>query len=96
VDLADRLQRWWDRVRGYEPPAAKPVNIPAKKRSAPAAARVLNPVAGTESSESLKLSVEGKSTQGARRPRRGEAGFDPYANSGGYNKPRGWDAAPRK
>lgn len=25
MDLGDRLRHWWDRVRGYEPPTAKPV-----------------------------------------------------------------------
>jgi hypothetical protein len=53
-------------------------------------------VAGTESGESLKLSVAGKPTQGGRRPGYGEAGFDPYSNTGGYRKPRGWDDVRRK
>jgi hypothetical protein len=96
VDLGNRLQRWWNRVRGYEPPAARPVNVPEGKRSVPAAARQVTPVAGTEPGESLKLSAEGKPTQDERKPRHGGAGFDPYSNSAGYNKPRGWDAVKRK
>jgi hypothetical protein len=96
VDLGNRLQRWWDRVRGYEPPAARPVSKAEDKRTVPAAASALSPVAGTDGGESLKLSVEGKPTQDGRRSRHGEAGFDPYANSGGYNKPRGWDVVTRK
>jgi hypothetical protein len=96
VDLGNRLQRWWDRVRGYEPPAARPVSKAKDTRSVPAAASPLSPVDGTDGGESLKLSVEGKPTQGGRKRRYGGAGFDPYANSGGYNKPRGWDDVPRK
>jgi hypothetical protein len=96
VDLGNRLQRWWNRVRGYEPPTARPVKIPEGKQSVPTAARPLDPVAGTDSGETLKLSVEGEPTQDGRKPRPGEEGFDPYANSAGYNKPRGWDAVTRK
>lgn len=96
MDLVNRLQRWWDRVRGFEPPAATPVDPPVRKRALSSATRPIHPVADAEPAESLKLSVEGKPTQDGRRARRGEAGFDPYANSGGYNKPRGWDAVQRK
>ena len=94
MDLGNRLQRWWDRVRGYEPPAAKPVRPAAGKDADPAAARTIRPLAETEAGESLKLSV-GETP--ARRPRRrGQSGFDPYANSAGYRKPRGWDDVQRK
>jgi hypothetical protein len=96
VDLGNRLRRWWDHVRGYEPRAAEPVERAARKRAKPSATQPIRPVAGTAAGESLKLSVEGKPTQGGRRPGYGEAGFDPYANSGGYGKPRGWDDVQRK
>lgn len=96
MDLGNRLQRWWDRVRGYEPPAAKPVDAPAPKKALPTATRPVRPVVGTESGESLQLSVEGKPTQGGRKRGHGKAGFDPYSNTGGYGKPRGWDDVPRK
>jgi hypothetical protein len=45
----------------------------------------------------LKLSVESKPQQPApAKSRVKEAGFDPYASTGGYRKPRGWDDVPRK
>jgi hypothetical protein len=96
VDLGNRLQRWWDRVRGYEPPAAKPVDPSARKKALSSATRPIRAVAEAEPGESLKLSVEGKRTQGSRKRGYGEAGFDPYSNTGGYGKPRGWDDVPRK
>ena len=96
MDLGNRLQRWWDRVRGYEPPAARPVDHAARRKAATPAAQPIRPVAGTEPGESLKLSVEGKPTQGSRKPGHGGAGFDPYSSTGGYGKPRGWDDVPRK
>jgi hypothetical protein len=95
MDLGDRLQRWWDRVRGYEPPAARTVDPPPGNAAKPAAARQISSLAGADAGETLKLSVDGKPAQGTA-PRRGEAGFDPYANSAGYRKPRGWDNVPRK
>lgn len=96
MDLGNRLQRWWDRVRGHEPRAATSVDPPERKIAVPSATGPIRPVAGTEPGESLKLSVEGKPTQDERKPHHGEAGFDPYSNSAGYNKPRGWDAVRRK
>ena len=96
MDLGNRLQRWWDRVRGYEPPAAKPVDHAVRKKAISSATRPIRAVAGAEPGDSLKLSVEGKPTQSRRKAGYGEAGFDPYANSGGYGKPRGWDDVQRK
>jgi hypothetical protein len=95
MDLGDRLQRWWDRVRGYEPPAAKPVNRAVGTIVRPVAARPVREIAGSAEGASLKLSVSDKPTEQPSR-RHGEAGFDPYANSAGYHKPGGWDEVQRK
>jgi len=95
VDLGDRLQRWWDRARGYEQATAKPVS--PSPGPVPVGARPVGEVAGDGEDGTLKLSVESKPQQPApAKSRVKEAGFDPYASTGGYRKPRGWDDVPRK
>ena len=95
MDLGDRLQRWWDRVRGYEQPAAKPLNH--SPGSGPVGARPVRTVMGDAPGGSLKLSVESKPRHGGpTRAHVREAGFNPYENTGGFRKPRGWDNVQRK
>ena len=93
--LGDRLQRWWDRVRGYEQAAAKPLTT--SPRVGPLGARPVRTVMGNAPDGSMKLSVESKRPQdGPTRARVRDAGFNPYENTGGYRKPRGWDGVQRK
>jgi hypothetical protein len=95
VDLGDRLQQWWDRARGYEQATAKPVN--PSPRPVPVSARPVGTVAGDAEDGTLQLSVESKPQAPApAKSRIKEAGFNPYASTGGYRKPRGWDDVPRK
>ncbi len=95
MDLGDRLQQWWDRVRGCEQPAASPQSPSSGAGSA--GARSVRPVMGQGPSGPLMLSVENKPRPaGPTRARFKEAGFNPYENTGGYRKPRGWDDVQRK
>lgn len=95
MDLGDRLQRWWDRVRGYEQPTARPLN--SASGAGPMGARPVRTLMGNAADGSLKLSVESKPrTDGPTRTHFKDAGFDPYENTGGYRKPRGWDGVQRK
>ena len=96
MDLGDRLQRWWDRVRGYEPPTARPVTRPARQTAGPAAARPISALEGMAEDEPLRLSVAEQPPEPDRPQGPGEAGYDPYSNAAGHRKPRGWDNAPRK
>jgi hypothetical protein len=95
VDLGDRLQRWWDRVRGYEQATAK--SLDQSSAAGPVGARPVGTVVGDGQDGTLKLSVESKpQPPGPAKSRVKEAGFDPYESTGGYRKPRGWDDVPRK
>lgn len=95
MDLGDRLQRWWDRVRGYEQATATPLSH--SRGQGPAGARPVGAIMGDGPDGTLKLSVERKPQQPApAKSRFKDAGFNPYENTGGYRKPRGWDDIPRK
>lgn len=99
MTLADRLQQWWDRIRGHEPPvvAAPRTTSAPQAQDAAADAPPRNAVAEAAPGEPLQLSVEGQPTRTPRRQRRyGEAGFNPYSSTAGYGKRRNWDDVPRK
>ena len=93
--IGDRWQRWWDRLTHGEPAqargaAARVTGDGMGLRAAPASARPVGNVPTAPDGE-LKLSVDpGKgSTQQRRKVH--TAGFDPYANDAGYEKPKNWD-----
>jgi hypothetical protein len=95
VDLGDRLQRWWDRVRGYEQATATARN--RALAAGPAGARAVRAVTGNGPDGTLNLAVESKPLAAPpTRARSREAGFNPYESTGAYQKPRGWDDVPRK
>jgi hypothetical protein len=97
MKMRSRLRHWWNLVRGEEPPTAPPVTQPGTTTRRPPAARPVTPIQGTGPDGELKLSVEGEPTApGSSGKATGSRGFDPYENSGGFSKPRGWDDVPRR
>ena len=97
MDLGNRLQRWWDSVRGYEPPTAQPAKPAAQKNAGPTGARPLATVSADSPDGTLKFSVEGGPQGPAPSSSRfQDTGFDPYESTGRYEKPRGWDDVQRK
>ena len=95
MELGERLNRWWDRVRGRdeEPATAYPKPRSASEHAVPETPAVKTPSASDE----LKLSVEGKANGAPRqKSHTGTAGFDPYSSDAGYSKPHGWEDVSRK
>jgi len=95
MELGERLNRWWDRVRGRDD---EPATAAARTRSAgEQAAREIRPVNAPSDRSELKLSVEGKANGAPRqKSHTGTAGFDPYSSDAGYSKPHGWEDVSRK
>jgi len=95
VALGDRLQRWWDRIRGYEQTTAKSRNRALD--AGPAGARPVRAVMGDGPDSTLQLAAESKPLAAPPTKARSKAaGFNPYESTGAYQKPRGWDDVPRK
>ena len=97
MQLGQRLQQWWERVRGLdEEPATASRPEPRAIRRKPAA-RAIRPLSSLPASGDLQFSVEGEPAGlDGRQASLGAVGFDPYASDGGYRKPRGWDDVHRK
>ena len=83
MGFAEFWRKWWDRLAGRVPPAAAP-EAHAKSRPHPPSA------ASSAAGDELQLVLEPKKREQRRRGT-GRAGFDPYSNDAGYEKPRNWD-----
>jgi hypothetical protein len=83
LGFAEFWRTWWDRLAGHAPPAAAAPDAHLKSRPPQSAA-------SSAAGEDLQLEREGK-TEEHRRRGAGRAGFDPYSNDAGYDKPRNWD-----
>ena len=95
MGIGERWQRWWDRLThgeaaaGREPSGRDAVDRD-KARPEPGSARALGQVP-TEPNGEFKLAVDPKKRSIPHRGRVGSAGFDPYSNDAGYEKPGNWD-----
>lgn len=96
MGLGDRWQRWWNRLTGGPSDEARAgferrsAGNGAAPRSTAGGARTVGKVP-TASDGELKLSVEPKNRPIRQRGKVRSAGFDPYSNDAGYEKPRNWD-----
>lgn len=96
MSIGDRWQRWWDRLTHGESAKApggvehRPPGNGMAQANSPQGARPLGKVPENPAGE-LKLAVEPKAGSVRQRGKVGSAGFDPYSNDAGYEKPKNWD-----
>lgn len=96
MGLGDRWQRWWDRLTHGEstksPGGVEPRRSgnDAAAANTPEGARPVGQVPTAPDGE-LKLAVDPKGQSVRQRGKVRSAGFDPYSNDAGYEKPRNWD-----
>jgi hypothetical protein len=92
MGIGDRWLRWWDRFTHGEAEQAHDRVAAGRKetRAAPESARPVGKVPTGPDGE-LKLSIDPGNRPISKRKKVGSAGFDPYANDAGYEKPRNWD-----
>lgn len=94
MGIGERWQRWWDRLTHRE---AEARDQSGRHRAdgkgaphGPESARALGQVPKGPNGE-LKLAVDPGKPSIPQRRKVGSAGFDPYSNDAGYEKPRNWD-----
>lgn len=93
MGIGERWHRWWDRLTHGESGVGDEAD---KSRSdgesphRPASARVIGQVPKGPNGE-LKLAVDPDKHGIPQRRKVGSAGFDPYSNDAGYEKPGNWD-----
>jgi hypothetical protein len=94
--IGDRWQRWWERLT-HGAPEQTPDGVDRRgsgdartTRATPQAGRPIGQVPAAPDGE-LKLSVEPNDRSIRQRKQIRTAGFDPYSNDAGYEKPRNWD-----
>ena len=96
MGIGDRWQRWWDRLshgqsaQGPGGVERRPAGKGMEQSNTPEGARPLGKVP-TEPGGELKLAVEPKAGAVRQRGKVRSAGFDPYSNDAGYEKPKNWD-----
>lgn len=85
MGIGERWQRWWDRLtHGESQSEGEPPHRP------PTSARVIGQVPKGPNGE-LKLAVDPDKPGVPQRGKVRSAGFDPYSNDAGYEKPGNWD-----
>lgn len=85
MGFAEFFRTWWNRLSGHVPPAA--VGPATHAQSQP---QHPQSTASSTADDGLQLELERKADEHRRRGI-GRAGFDPYSNDAGYEKPRNWD-----
>jgi hypothetical protein len=89
MSIGERWQRWWDRLTHGEPEQARSGDGRGAQ-AAPESARRIGSMPTAPDGE-LKLSVDPGKGAIPQRGKVRSAGFDPYSNDAGYEKPRNWD-----